>query len=318
MALRRGAVAPGGRQARLGRGTMSGKILVTGASGHLGRRVVELLLEAGAPAVAGSRSPEKLGDLVARGAEARAVDFDAPEGLVAAFQGVERLLIVSTDALGTPGLRLKQHLAAVAAAKEAGVKHLYYTSMPQPEAPSPIPFAPDHEGTEAALKASGLTWTVLGNAWYFENLLGAWTGAVASGRWFVATGAGTTPYVSREDCAQAAAAALLKPEAVANRKVEVNGPEDLSAEAIAQALSEVVGRPVAAVQVSDEALVQGMIQAGVPEAWAPFWLSFDVNAREGRSGRASGEVEALTGRAPQRLRAFFEAHREAFLQPSLA
>lgn len=297
---------------------MQGKLLVTGASGHLGRRVVELLLEAGAPVVAGSRRPEALGDLVARGAEARAVDFDAPaEDLVAAFRGVERLLIVSTDALGTPGLRLKQHLAAVAAAKAAGVKHLCYTSMLRPEAPSPIPFAPDHEGTEAALKASGLTWTILGNAWYFENQLGAWAGAVASGKWFVATGEGRVAGVSREDCAQAAAAALLKPEAVANRKVAVTGPEALGAEAIALALSEAVGRPVAAVQVSDEALMQGLIQAGVPEAWAPFWLSFDVNTREGRAGEVSGEVAALTGRAPQSLRAFLEAHREALLPPGL-
>src|ERR1700722_8416773 len=141
-------------------------LFVTGAGGHLGRRVVEILLEKGAgKIVAGTRKPEKLADLAARGVEVRPADFDDPKGLEAALAGVDRVLIISTDAIDRPGRRLAQHRAAVAAATRAAVKHVVYTSMPNPET-SPVVFAPDHLGTEQALKASGISYTILRNCWY--------------------------------------------------------------------------------------------------------------------------------------------------------
>lgn len=296
--------------------TTNTTILVTGAGGHLGRRVVELLLEAGeARVIVGSRSPEKLADLVAKGAEARRVDFDDPASLATAFQGVDRLLLVSTDALAVPGQRLRQQQAAVAAAAQAQVKHVVYTSMPRPEAGSPIPFAPDHRGTEEALAASGLRWTVLRNSWYAENLLGALPAALASGSWYVATGDGLTSYVTREDCAQVAAAVLLQPEEAVNTRFEVTGPEALSSAEIAALASEVFGKPLQAVQVSEEGLAHGLAQAGLPDFFIPVLVSFDVNTKLGRAGHVSQAVAGLTGRVPQGLRAFFEAHRAAFLQP---
>lgn len=183
-------------------------LFVTGASGHLGRRVIELLLEKNAgKIVAGTRTPEKLADLAARGVVVRHADFEDPKSLEAAFAGADRVLIVSTDAIDRPGRRIAQHRAAVAAAVRAGVKHAVYTSMPNPET-SPVTFAPDHLGTEQALKSSGLTYTILRNCWYTEYLVPGLAAAVAAGKLISATGNGGAPYVTREDCAQAAAAAL--------------------------------------------------------------------------------------------------------------
>src|ERR1700728_599886 len=143
-------------------------LFVTGAGGHLGRRVVELLIEQRAgKIVAGTRKPEKLADLAARGVAVRHADFEDAKGLEAALAGVDRVLIISTDAIDRPGRRLAQHQAAVAAAARAGVKHVVYTSMPNPET-SPVVFAPDHLGTEQALKASGMGWTVLRDCWWSD------------------------------------------------------------------------------------------------------------------------------------------------------
>ena len=170
---------------------MSDTLLVTGASGQLGRRVLAHLLDTCAvpPArlIAVTRDPAKLADFAARGVEVRRGDFDDPGSLGEAFKGAGRLLLISTDALDTPGRRLAQHQAAIAAAKTAGVRHIVYTSMPNPDG-SPIPFAPDHLGTEQALALSGRGWTILRNAWYFENLAFSLPGALApraseSGMW---------------------------------------------------------------------------------------------------------------------------------------
>src|SRR3972149_1471990 len=112
---------------------MSNRLLVTGANGHLGRRAVETLLQKKAgPVVAATRDPAKIADLAAKGAEVRAADFGNPETLQAAFAGIDRLLLISTDAIIVPGQRLGQHRAAVATAQAAGVKHILYTSVVSP------------------------------------------------------------------------------------------------------------------------------------------------------------------------------------------
>jgi len=285
-------------------------ILVSGAGGQLGRRVVELLLEArGARVIAGSRDPGKLADLAARGVELRRVDFEDPK-LAQAFAGVDRLLIVSTDALDEPGRRLAQHRAAVAAAEAAGVPHVVYTSMLNPEPGSPVPFAPDHHGTEQALAASRLGWTVLRSSWYAELLIGKAAQALATGRWVTATGDGRAGYIGREDCARAAAAALLAPQG--NRVLDIAG-EPLTAAEIAATVARVFGRPVAVVQVSEAELAAGLEEAGVPGPMARVAAMIDTNIRIGRSEVPTGAVTALTGRPPQDLAAFFAEHRASLL-----
>ncbi len=134
---------------------MTGKLLVTGASGQLGAAVLHHLIDSykvpASTIVAGSRDVAKLSDLASRGVETREVDFNDAGTLASAFAGVDRVIIISTDALDGEGTRLRQHLAAVAAAKSAGVGRIFYTSMPNP-ADSKVTFAPDHLKTEAAIK----------------------------------------------------------------------------------------------------------------------------------------------------------------------
>ncbi|MGH8025616.1 MAG: NmrA family NAD(P)-binding protein, partial [Pseudoxanthomonas sp.] len=173
-------------------------LLVTGVAGHLGRALLGHLLDTlkipPGRIIATTRKPETLVELAARGVDVRAADFDDPASLVPAFTGADRLLLVSTDALMQPGQRLAQHRNAIDAAVQAGVKHVVYTSMPAPET-SLVRFAPDHLGTEQALASSPLSWTVLRNAWYFENLLHSVPGALAGGQWFSAAGEGGIAYI---------------------------------------------------------------------------------------------------------------------------
>jgi len=282
--------------------------LVTGANGKLGRHVTQLLLDAKVGTViAASRDTAKLADLAGLGAELRHADFDDPASLAEAFKGVDRLLIISTDSLGT-GQRLAQHTAAVAAAKASGVGHIVYTSMPKPET-SAVTFAPDHLGTENTIKATGIPYTILRNSWYQENLFLALPPALKSGQWYSSAGDGRLPYIAHADCARAAAAALIK--APANQTFTLTGPELLTTQQIAALASQATGRPLAVVEVTDEELAAGMKHAGVPEAIIPMLVSFDTNTRQGGFEVLTDDVETLTGQKPTSLKAFLEANAQA-------
>ncbi len=217
-----------------------GKLLVTGANGKLGRAIIRHLLEtskvAAGDIIAASRDTAKLADLADKGIETRKADFNDEAGLVAAFTGIDRLLLISTDELATPGGRLKQHTAAVNAAKAAGVGHILYTSMPNPDK-SLVTFAPDHLGTENAIKASGLPYTILRNAWYDDNYLMGMPHNLAGGKWFTSIGTGKVANISRDDCARGAAAALANPPA-GNQTLTLTGPEALTADKIAALVSK--------------------------------------------------------------------------------
>ncbi|MBV8579941.1 MAG: SDR family oxidoreductase [Candidatus Eremiobacteraeota bacterium] len=279
-------------------------LLVAGAGGHLGRRVVELLLDSGATnVVAATRSPEKLADLVARGVTVRRADFDEPASLPAAFAGADRMLLISTDALGIPGRRLAQHRAAIDAAVRAGVQHVVYTSMPNPDPDSPINFAPDHRGTEEALEASGLGYTVLRNNWYTDLLLAGVPAALASGKLVGAAGDGGAAYIARDDCARAAAAALRSTE-TASRTLNITGPAVVGYAEIAAILSEIGGKPVTYVPVEPAAFEAGLIAHGVPAVYAQISAEADVAKARGRMGPATGEFQALTGTSPTSVRDF--------------
>ena len=275
------------------------RLFVTGANGHLGRATLRHLLEtlkiAPSDIVAGSRDPSKLADVSKLGIETREADFNDKAGLVQAFTGIDRLLIVSTDELATPGKRLKQHRNAVEAAATAGVGHVVYTSMPNPDR-SLVTFAPDHLGTEEAIKASGLRHTILRNAWYADNHLMAMPHNLHAGTWHTAMGDGRVSNISRDDCARAAAAALAKPPA-GNSTLTLTGPESLSASEIAA--------------ISDEQLAEGMTAAGLPGFLVAMLVSADANVRAGNFDVVTNDFQALTGAKPQSLRAFLEDHRAA-------
>jgi NAD(P)H dehydrogenase (quinone) len=281
------------------------KILVTGAGGQLGRRVVELLVEAGASnVVAGSRDPGKLN---IAGVESRKVDFSDAAGLDAAFAGVDTLLLISVDVLGE--VRQKLQTTAVAAAKRAGVKHIVYTSLTNPGPESAVLLAPDHHITEEAIKATGIPFTFLRNAVYMDMLLQALPHAVASGQWYTAQGQGKIARITRDDCARAAAAALLAaPQGV----VDVAGGELLTADETAAIVSDVVGKPLTVVHVDDKSLAAGMVGAGMPQEFADLLVSFETATRLGQTAVAS-QFKALTGQQPTSVRDFLAANKAALV-----
>ena len=289
------------------------KLLVTGAAGHLGRAVLRHLLEtskvAAADIVAASRDPNKLADLAASGLETRTADFDDEAGLVKAFTGVDRVLIISTDELATPGKRITQHRNAVSAAKKASVKHIVYTSMPNPDK-SLVTFAPDHLGTEEAIKASGVAYTILRNSWYHDNYLMSMPHNLQVGKWYTSVGAGKITTISRDDCARAAAGALANPPAGSNI-FTLTGSESLAANEIAARASAAAGKPLDVVDVTDEQLTQGLTGAGLPAFVVNMLVSADANIRAGNFEQVTSDYETLTGQKPQTLAAYFETQKAA-------
>ena len=291
---------------------MSDTILVTGAAGQLGQRVVHHLLETyKVPAgriIAATRDPSKLADLATKGVATRKADFDDAAGLVSAFEGAGTVLIISTDALAVPGQRLKQHTAAVNAAAKAGVKHIAYTSMPSSDK-SLVTFAPDHLGTENAIKASGLPYTILRDAWYFDNFMMSLPHNLEGGKWYTATKGGKVPYITREDCALAIAAALVgKPE---NKTYTLTGSTSYSIADVASAVTAITGRPLEVIDVTDEQLSGGLTGAGLPSFVVDMLVSADANIRAGNFDSLSGDFTTLTGKEPQTLRKFIEDRKAA-------
>ncbi|MGN8070993.1 SDR family oxidoreductase [Mucilaginibacter sp. 22184] len=288
------------------------KILVAGASGHLGRRVLEILSELGHTNFVGaSRTPSKLQAFTDAGIETRRADFDEPESLRSAFEGIERLLLISTDELHTPGARARQHINAINAAKAAGIKHIVYTSMPKPEHATAIPFAPDHVATEEALKASGIEFTSLRVSWYAENLLGFLPQIIAAGKWPNVAGNGRIAYVAREDVAQVTASALLKAHGKAYW--DITGAESLTVQQISTIASELFEKHIDVVQVDDSEIAEELASIGIQPNFAPTVIMTDMNTRAGNFDMHNDLIRQVTGRDPVTLKIFFTKHRNLFL-----
>jgi NAD(P)H dehydrogenase (quinone) len=274
-------------------------VAVTGASGQLGRKVAALLLEHLDPGdvVLLTRSPETLAASAALGVAVHRADFDEPASLEERLAGVERMLLISALDLDR---RTGQHRAAIAAAATAGVGHVLYTSIPNPD-DSPAAAAPSHLATEQSLRDSGMAWTFLRNNLYAEFQVPAVAQAIESGRHVTSAGEGRTAYVSRDDCA-AAAAAVLVGDGHENRAYDITGPEAVGPQDLAALATELGGRPVEVVHVDDEMLIARMVAAGTPEPVARVVASFPAAAREGLLGSVSCAVEDLTGSPARSLR----------------
>jgi NAD(P)H dehydrogenase (quinone) len=231
--------------------------------------------------------------------------------LAQAFAGVDRLLLISTDTVGIPGKRLNQHRAAVKAAEEAGVKHVVYTSLANVSADSPIFLAPDHWGTETALAESSLGWTILRNNIYAEQLIGSIQQALPSGQLFSAAAEGRVAYITREDCARAAAAALTS-AFEGRRTLEITGPEALSQGDIATIATEVTGKQITYVPIDLQTLIQAMVGAGLPQPMAEAYASFDTGMAQGLLETVTNAFADLTGKHPTRIADFLAAQRDAF------
>lgn len=298
------------------------KIIVTGASGNYGRLAVAGLLDH-VPAedlILLTRTPEKLADLAARGAQVRRGDFDEPESLVAAFSGGTRMLLISATRVGK---RVGQHEAAIHAAAAAGVRHIAYTSVVGIGPGNPAVVTRDHGPTEEAMRASGMAWTALRDSQYADAVVHAMApNAIASGRWLSSSGDGRIAVVARADCV-ACAVAVLTGEGHENKVYNITGPELLTYRQCAAMAAEISGRPIDYIATDDQGMyamfdalgiprepVDDQVIAGIP--WnSDDMVTFEAAVREGYFDLLSDDVELLTGRRPGTLRAMMEANAAA-------
>ncbi len=276
---------------------------VTGATGHLGRLVVQELLSRGVPAadvVAIARTPEKAAGLAELGAQVREGDYDRPETLATALVGVQRLLLVSGS---EPGARVPQHTAVIDAAKAAGVERIAYTSILNAD-DTTNPLAGEHQATEQVLRASGLPVTLLRNGWYTENYTARLAEFVERGEIVGATGDGKVSAAPRADFAAAAAAALLADDAAADPAAddaapvvvhELGGPAFTFTE-LAATISEVTGAPVAYRDLTVEAFAADLQQAGLDAGTAGFVAGIDASIAAGDLQTDSDDLDRLLGR----------------------
>jgi NAD(P)H dehydrogenase (quinone) len=269
------------------------KILVTGATGKLGSKVVETLLKS-IPArelAVSVRNPEKAEGLRSRGVEVRHGDFDHPETLENAFKGIDRLLIISAD--GDNETRIRQHTNAVQAADHAGVKFIAYTSLANATESKNI-MAPPHVATEAAIIKTGIPYSFLRNNWYLENEIGSIQGAMAGAPWVTSAGEGKVGWALQQDYADAAAAVLVG-SGHENTVYELSGPL-LSQEELASALGNVLGKEVPVQQVSDEKYAEIMKGLGLPDFVIPIVVGIQESIRNGSLEVESNDFEKVLGR----------------------
>lgn len=248
---------------------------VTGASGQLGRLVIEALLEQVAPEqiIALVRDPATVAGLAARGVVVRRFDYDQPATLVPALSGVDGLLLISSNALG---VRTAQHRAVVQAVTTAGVGHLVYTSILHADA-NPMNLATEHRDTEAAITASGVPHTILRNGWYTENYAAAAPTAVRHGVLAGSAGQGRIAAASRADYALAAATALL--DGVSGAGIhELAGDDAFTLDAFAAAIGAIAAVPVVYRDLPEAAYRALLEQAGLPAPVAAMLAESDAKA----------------------------------------
>lgn len=282
---------------------------ITGAGGQLGGSVLNELLSRGAKPgdiVAVTRTPEKLSAFAAKGIAVRPGDFDKPEGLVAAFKGIDTLLIIPTSDL-RPGIRTPQHKAAIAAAKNAGVRHVVYVSTVAVRPGQDL--MQSHHDTEEAVYASGLKWTIVRMGMYFENLfMGALQHALSSGH-FGATGTAPVANLARDDVAASLAGVLLG-KGHEGSVYHVTGGASLTPAEIAATIAQVFGKKVEAAIITDEQYAGGLKAAGLPDFVVEAILGIAQTAAKGMLDVVTGDVARLSGRQPVGLAEFLAARKE--------
>jgi NAD(P)H dehydrogenase (quinone) len=269
------------------------KIGITGASGQLGTGLVRhaLARTSASNIVAITRNTAKLAEF--KGIDARSGDFNQPAGLIDAFRGVERLVIVPTTDLA-PGVRAKQHADAIDAAVKAGVQHIVYISTvsPRPD-PSSVLFD-SHFLTEQKLIASAPAWTILRMSVYADTLVMAAKGAIASGEYAQVPGA-PAAYVVRDDIAAAAAGILATP-GHAGITYHATGPVAITQQEVAAAIGQASGKKIAFKEITAEQQRQGFVAAGLPPVIVDGIAGFQAGLRAGAFDLVTGDVERLAGK----------------------
>ena len=269
------------------------KLLITGATGKFGTKVMEILLKT-VPAnqlAVSVRNPEKAEVLRAQGVDVHQGDFDQPETLDAAFAGVDRLLLISAD--GDNETRIRQHANAVAAAERAGVSFIAYTSLANAQESKNL-FAPTHQATEADIVKTGIPYSFLRNNWYLENEISGIQGVLAGAPWVTSAGAGKVGWALQQDYAEAAAA-VLSGDGHENTIYELSG-KVLTQEEIAAALGIVLGKEITVKQVDDATYADIMQAAGVPDFVIPILIEIQKSIRVGSLDVESNDFDKLLGR----------------------
>jgi len=276
-------------------------LLITGATGHLGRLVVEQLLAAGVPAgdiIATGRAVDKIKDLADRGVRVRAVDFGDPAALRAAVAGADRVLLVSAF---EPGIRVEQHRNVIDAARQAGTGLLAYTSIVN-AATATIGLAADHQATEQLLRDSGLPYVLLRNGWYHENYTSRLPAFLAQGVIPGSAGEGRVSAAARTDYA-AAAVRVLTTDGHAGQAYELGSDEPYTLAQLAAEISAQTGRDVRYVNLPEAEYADALKAHGMPGLMADMVAETDAAAASGALHTASGDLTALTGRPATTLSA---------------
>ena len=268
-------------------------IVITGASGQLGRLVIAELLKTVPPAqiVAAVRHPGKVSDLAALGVQLRVADYSEPATLASAFAGADQLLLISSNELGQ---RVAQHRNVIDAAKRAKVGLIAFTSLLHADS-SPLALATEYNGTEALLKDSGLPHVVLRNGWYTENYLASIPPALRHGVFIGSAGDGRIASAARADYAAAAAAVLTSADQ-AGKVYELAGDETYTLSELAAEITRQSGKTVTYQNLPQADFKAALLGAGLPEPIADLLAASDVGAAQGGLFDDSHQLSRLIGR----------------------
>ncbi len=269
-------------------------IAVFGATGHLGKLIIDALQNKGVEAGdirALGRKQEKLAAFAEQNIETAAVELNDPASVEAAISGTDTVVLVSSSDLAN---RVTQHRNVIDAAKKLGVTHVLYTSAPKATT-SALVLAPDHKATEEYLAASGLNTTILRNGWYTENYVSDFEQARNTGALASSVGEGRVASAPRADYAEAAAVVATTP-GHDGQIYELSGDAAWSPAEFASTASEVLGKPVTYTEISPEEERAALIGAGLDEGTASFVVALNGNIRDGLLSETSGKLAELIGR----------------------
>lgn len=287
-------------------------LLVTGASGHLGRRVLELLLASGTRSlIATTRFPDRLADFARRGVVVRFADFDKPESLASAFAGAHRMLLSSTSAEHGTNRRVERHTAAIAAAEAARIGHVVYSSLARADA-SRLPIAADHVATERRLVSGSMEFTVLRQNLFADALLDSLPHAVATGTLPSLEGDGGAAYITRDDCARAAARALISSSG--RQTFELTGNEVVRRAVLARLAAHVTGKDVFYIAVSPRELQRRYEASGLASTEIQKLSALELAISEGQFAFTTSDYYRLTGQKPTDLSDYLAAHRHSLVR----
>jgi NAD(P)H dehydrogenase (quinone) len=268
-------------------------IVVTGATGQLGRLVIAALLKKKSPSniTAAVRNKDKARELAAWGVNVRIADYDQPRDWDQALAGADRVLLISSSEVGQ---RTRQHRSVVDAAKRAGVKLLAYTSVLRADS-SPLGLSAEHRETEAMIRASGMPHVFLRNGWYTENLTAGIPGVLAQGVMYGCAGSGRISSAARIDYAEAAATALLA-DNQAGRMYELAGDTSYTRAELAAEISRQSGKNVIYVDVAEAEYREALVKAGLPEPVAALLADSDTGISRGALFDDSRQLSKLIER----------------------